>query len=83
MLLSVSRLKPFLVKLYLAFFFSRTAPLAFGRCFAPTSLSHNRPLRSQVFGIGLDYTTWFPASPACGWQTKGLFSVRDWASHFL
>ena len=38
---------------------------------------------SQVFRLRLNYTTDFPGSPACRWQTVGLLSLHNYTSHFL
>lgn len=35
------------------------------------------PSGSQVFGLGLNYTTGFPGFPACQWQIMGLLSLRN------
>ena len=32
---------------------------------------------SQVFGLGLNYSTLFPGFPSCQWQTVGLLSLHN------
>ena len=45
-------------------------------------LHHQLP-GSQAFGLGLNYTTGFLASPACRWQIMELLSLHNHVSQFL
>ena len=45
---------------------------------------HHQPPDSQAFRLGLNYTTGFPGSPACGWWTLGLLDLCSmWAISYL